>query len=148
MTAHPQAKLRIASASLQRLRRRVREHLRHARGASIGHSIEELNPLLRGWAAYFKLTEAKQSLEELDGWVRRRLRCVIWRQWKRPATRLRNLMQRGLAAERARRSAYNERGPWWNSGASHMNAALPKSWFDSLGLVSLLDTVQRLQRAS
>lgn len=148
MTAHRQAKLRIASASLQRLRRRVREHLRQARGASIGHSIEELNPLLRGWAAYFKLTEAKQSLEELDGWVRRRLRCVIWRQWKRPATRVDKLRQRGLTAERAWRSAYNQRGPWWNSGASHMNAALPKSWFDSLGLVSLLDTVQRLQRAS
>lgn len=148
MTAHPQAKLRIASASLQRLRQRVREHLRHARGASIGHSIEELNPLLRGWAAYFKLTEAKQSLEELDGWVRRRLRCVIWRQWKRPATRVDQLRQRGLTAERAWRSAYNQRGPWWNSGASHLNAALPKSWFDSLGLVSLLATVQRLQRAS
>ena len=148
MTAHPQAKLRIASASLQRLRQRVREHLRQARGASVAHSIEELNPLLRGWAAYFKLTEARQSLEELDGWVRRRLRCVIWRQWKRPATRVDKLRQRGLTSERAWRSAYNQRGPWWNSGASHMNAALPKSWFDSLGLVSLLDTVQRLQRAS
>jgi group II intron reverse transcriptase/maturase len=148
MTAHPQAKLRIASASLQRLRQRVREHLRRARGASIGHSIEELNPLLRGWAAYFKLTEAKQSLEELDGWVRRRFRCVIWRQWKRPATRVDKLRQRGLTAARAWRSAYNQRGPWWNSGASHLNAALPKSWFDSLGLVSLLATVQRLQRAS
>ena len=148
MTAHTQAKLRIAPASLQRLRQRVREHLSRARGASIGHSIEELNPLLRGWAAYFKLTEAKQALEELDGWIRRKLRCVLWRQWKRPATRGRYLMRRGLTAERAWRSAYNQRGPWWNSGASHMNAALPKSWFDSLGLVSLLDTVQRFQRAS
>ena len=148
MTAHSQAKLRIAPASLQRLRQRVREQLQGARGSSIGHSIEELNPLLRGWAAYFKLTEAKQSLQELDGWIRRKLRCALWRQWKRPVTRGRYLIQRGLPAERAWRSAYNQRGPWWNSGASHMNAALPKSWFDSLGLVSLLDTVQRLQRAS
>ena len=46
------------------------------------------------------------------------------------------------------RSACNHRGPWWNAGASHMNAAFPKSWFDHLGLVSLLDTVQRLQRVS
>jgi RNA-directed DNA polymerase len=126
----------------------VREQLSRARGNSVGHSIEELNPLLRGWAAYFKLTEAKQPLEEFDGWIRRKLRCVLWRQWKRPATRGRYLIRRGLTAERAWRSAYNQRGPWWNSGASHMNAALPKSWFDSLGLVSLLDTVQRLQRAS
>jgi RNA-directed DNA polymerase len=57
-------------------------------------------------------------------------------------------MQRGLVEDRARRSAANGRGPWWNAGASHMNAAFPKSWFTLLGLVSLLDTVQRLQRAS
>lgn len=58
----------------------------------------------------FKLTEAKQALEELDGWIRRKLRCVLWRQWKRPATRRRCLIQRGLPAERAWRSAYNQRG--------------------------------------
>jgi hypothetical protein len=62
--------------------------------------------------------------------------------------RARNLMQRGLTEERAWRSACNQRGPWWNAGASHMNAAFPKSWFDTQGLVSLLGTVQRLQRAS
>ena len=62
--------------------------------------------------------------------------------------RARNLMQRGLTKERAWRSAINGRGPWWNAGASHMHAAFPKSWFDHLGLVSLLDTVQRLQRVS
>jgi len=53
-----------------------------------------------------------------------------------------------LAEERAFRSAFNQRGPWWNSGASHMNRAYRKSYFDRLGLVSLLDTVRRLQRVS
>ena len=57
-------------------------------------------------------------------------------------------MQRGLTEERAWRSACNQRGPWLNAGASHMNAAFPKSSFDHRGLVSLLDTVQRLQRTS
>jgi len=57
-------------------------------------------------------------------------------------------MQRGLTEERAWRSACNPRGPWWNAGASHMNAAFPKSWFYHLRLVSLFDTVQRLQRVS
>jgi hypothetical protein len=84
----------------------------------------------------------------LDGWIRRKLRDLLWRQWKRVHTRARNLMQRGLPEERAWRGATNQRGPWWNAGASHMHAAFPKSWFDRLGLVSLLDTVQRLQRAS
>jgi RNA-directed DNA polymerase len=110
--------------------------------------IADLNPVLRGWAAYFKLTETKGAMEEIDGWLRRKLRCILWRQWKRPYTRAKNLMKTGLGEERAFRSAFNQRGPWWNSGASHMNAAFPKSFFDRLGLVSLLDTTRRLQGLS
>jgi RNA-directed DNA polymerase len=98
--------------------------------------------------AYFRLTDNKRVLEELDGWLRRKLRSVLWRQWKRSYTRARNLMQRGLTEERAWRSATNGHGPWWNGGASHMNLAFPKAWFDQLGLVSLLDTQRRLQRTS
>jgi RNA-directed DNA polymerase len=147
MTVHRKPKLRITTPSLRRFAARVRALLRGAQGRSVQHTIEELNPLLRGWAAYFRLA-GQQPLETLDGWLRRRLRCVLWRQWRRPYRRARMLMRRGLAAEQARRSAMNGRGPWWNAGAWHMNAAFPKSWFDSLGLVSLLDTVQRLQRIS
>ncbi len=148
MTWHQKPKLRIAPPSLKRLEVRVRELLRGARGQSVSRTIEQLNPLLRGWAAYFKLAEAKRAVEELDGWIRRKLRCVLWRQWKRVHTRARMLMKNGLTEERAWRSAGNQRGPWFNAGAFHMNAAFPKSWFDSLGLVSLLDTVWRLQRVS
>lgn len=103
---------------------------------------------MRGWAAYFRLTETKGVLEELDGWIRRELRCILWRQWKRTFTRARNLMEAGLTEERAWRSATNGRGPWWNSGASHMNAAFRKAFFDRLELVSLLATVRRLQCCS
>ena len=148
MTWHREPKLRIAAPSLRKLTDKVNDLLRGARGRSVGATIQTLNPVLRGWAAYFKLTETKRALEERDGWLRRKLRCILWRQWKRPYARARKLMQRGLTKERAWRSACNQRGPWWNAGASHMNAAYPKSWFDHLGLVSLLDTVQRLQRTS
>jgi len=148
LTWHQKPKLRIATPSLQRLTVKVRTLLRGAQGRSLATTIQTLNPVLRGWAAYFKLAETKRALEERDGWVRHKLRCILWRQWKRPYTRARNLLQRGLTEERAWRSACNQRGPWWNAGASHMHAAFPKSWFDHLGLVSLLDTVQRLQRTS
>ena len=148
MTWHQEPKLRIAASSIERLTEKVKVLLRGARGRHLGATIQTLNPLLRGWAAYFKLTQTKRTLEERDGWIRHQLRCVLWRQWKRPFARARNLLQRGLTEERAWRSACNQRGPWWNAGASHMNAALPKSWFDHRGLVSLLDTVQRLQRTS
>lgn len=148
VTWHQRPKLRIAGSSLTRLTEKVKALLRGARGRSLAATIQTLNPVLRGWAAYFKLAETKRALEERDGWIRHKLRCVLWRQWKRVSTRARNLMQRGLTEERAWRSASNGRGPWWNASASHMHAAFPKSWFDRLGLVSLLDTVQRLQRVS
>lgn len=148
LTWHKAPRRRIAPSSLQRLERRVRAVLKGARGRRLSNTIHELNPLLRGWAAYFKLTETKRALEELDGWIRHKLRCILWRQWKRPYTRARKLMQAGLTEQRAFRSAFNQRGPWWNSGASHMNQACRKSYFDRLGLVSLLDTVRRLQCVS
>ena len=145
LTWHKAPKLRIAPTSLKRLEDKIREVLQGARGRSLTTVITELNPILRGWMAYFKLTETKKVLEELGGWIRHKLRCTLWRQWKRPYTRAKNLMKAGLTEERAFRSAFNQRGPWWNSGASHMNQAFPKSFFDRLGLVSLLDTMRRLQ---
>ncbi len=145
LTWHKAPRLKIAPTSLKRLEDKIREVLQGAQGRSVTKVIDELNPILRGWTAYFKLTETKRAMEEVDGWLRRKLRCILWRQWKRPYTRAKNLMKAGLTKERAWRSARNQRGPWWNSGASHMNAAFPKSFFDRLGLVSLLDTMRRLQ---
>ena len=145
VTSQRETRLRIAPESVQRLTERVRELLRSGRGRSLAQSIETLNPLLRGWISYFQLAQAKEVLGGLDGWVRRRLRCLVWRQWKRPRTRGRKLLALGLDAERAWRSAMNGRGPWWNAGASHLNQALPAAYFTHLGLVSLLREQQRLQ---
>jgi len=86
LTWHKVPRLRIAPASYQRLENRVREVLKGTRGRSLSTTIAELNPLLRGWMAYFRLTETKTALEELDGWIRHKLRCTMWRQWKRPYT--------------------------------------------------------------
>ncbi len=148
VTVHHESRLRVAPASVQRLRQKVRDLMRTGRGRSLTCTIEDLNPLLRGWINYFRLTETKGVLEELDSWMRRRLRCLLWRQWKRRATKARKLRALGLDAERARRSASNGQGPWWNAGASHMNQALPAKYFTTKGLVSLLDTHQRLQSLS
>ena len=102
--------------------------------------IATLNVKLRGWFEYFRLSEVRIVFESLDEWLRRKLRCVLWRQWKRPATRRRKLMQRGLDGDRAWKSASNGRGAWWNAGAPHMNDAFRKAEFTRLGLVSLLDS--------
>ena len=146
MSWHQSPRLRVATMSLDRLRDRLRNLLRRVRGCKMATVIEWINPVLRGWAGYFKLGQGKRPLEELDSWVRHKLRCVIWRQWKGPCTRSRNLMRLGLSETRTCKSAYNDRGPWWNSGASHMNQALPRKLWDQLGLVSILDTINRLSR--
>ena len=149
MTWHRAPRIRVAESSVKRLKMKLRETLRRGRGRNIGRLIEEeLTPLLRGWMNYFRLAEVKGIFEELDSWIRRKLRCVIWRQWKRTYTRAKGLMKRGLERDRALKSAMNGRGPWWNAGASHMNEAFPKSYFDRCGLVSLLDQRLKLQRTS
>jgi RNA-directed DNA polymerase len=148
MTWHRQPKLRIAPPSRERLAEKVRKVFQTARGHSVQHVIEQLNPLLRGRVAYFRLTEVKGVLDELDGWLRHKLRALLWRQWKRPYARAKHLMARGLTCPRAWQSATNGRGPWWNGGATHMHQAYPKSWFDHVGLVSLLDTQRRFSSVS
>jgi group II intron reverse transcriptase/maturase len=145
-TVQRKSRLRIAPESVKRLKQKVRERMRAGRGQSLRRTIEELNPLLRGWIRYFQLTQSKSVLVDLDKWLRRRLRCLLWRQWQKPRTRTRKLRALGLDAERARVSAVNGHGPWWNAGASHMNQALPARSFTRMGLISLLPELQRLQR--
>jgi hypothetical protein len=130
---------------VQRLRQRIREQLRRGRGRSLAHTIEDLNPLLRGWLGYFQHALGLRVIETLDEWLRRRLRCLLWRQWKRPATRARKLRQLGLDEDRAWRSAMNGRGPWWNAGAQHLSRALSIAYFTQRGLISLVATHRRLQ---
>jgi RNA-directed DNA polymerase len=148
MTRHREPKLRVAEPSRKRFAEKVRKALRASRGQSLKQVIENLNPLLRGWMSYFRLTEVKGVLEELDGWIRHKLRTLQWRQWKRNHTRAQHLMRAGLSEARAWQSATNGRGPWWNGDASHMHAALPKSYFDRMGLVSLLATQRRFSWVS
>jgi RNA-directed DNA polymerase len=144
LTHHHAAKLKVAVESVRRFKDKVKERFGCGRGRNLGTFIrEDLYPLLRGWANYFALSEVKGVFEELDGWIRRKLRCVQWRQWKRPWTRHQRLRKLGLTDGRARESAWNGRGPWWNSGASHLNAAFPAGYYQRLGLISLLTEVQR-----
>jgi RNA-directed DNA polymerase len=149
LTSNRKPRLKVAKESVKRLKGKLREIFRRGQGRNLGQLIaDELTPLLRGWMNYFRLAEVKGVFEELDGWIRRKLRGVIWRQWRRTITRAKGLMQRGLDKLRAWESANNGRGPWWNAGASHMHTAFPKSYFDRLGLWSLLDQRLRLQLVS
>ncbi len=148
MTHHMKPRLKVAASSVARFKANLRALFRRGRGRSMARVIEEAMPVLRGWITYFRLAETKGVFEDLDGWFRRKLRAILWRQWNRPRTRARKLRQRGLDEARAWMSAYNGHGPWSNAGASHMNQAYPMSYFRSLGLTPLIDQLNRLKSAS
>ncbi|RMG71623.1 MAG: group II intron reverse transcriptase/maturase, partial [Bacteroidetes bacterium] len=144
VTHHFEPRLKVAKESVKRFKGKVRALMRKGRGRSLGRTIKELTPLIRGWVACFRKAQVKNTFEELDQWLRRRLRVLLWRQWKRPRTRAKKLMYYGLDRERAFKSAYNGRGPWWNAGASHMNQAIPTRYLRSAGMLSLLQEHRRL----
>jgi len=148
MTFHRRPRLKVPPEIVARLRAKLKVVFRRGRGNSLSRVIAELTPILRGWMNYFRDIEVKGVLEALDGWLRRKLRTLLWRRWRRLHTRARNLMRRGIPQARAWLSATNGRGPWWNAGASHMNQSFPKSFFDHSGLVSLLDHYHFLKHAS
>ena len=145
MTAEGKPRIRISPEAVKRLRGKLKAAFRAGRGRSLKRIIIDLTPQLRGWAAYFCLCETKGTLQALDEWLRRKLRCLLWRQWKRPATRNSRLQAAGLSAEHAWKSASNGRGAWWNAGSSHMNLAFPTTFFSRMQLVSLFEEVKRFQ---
>jgi len=139
ITNEREPRLRASVQSIKRLQDTLRTIFRRGRGRNIGRLItEELNPVIRGWGNYFSLTRVKKIPEELDYWIRRKLRCILWRQMKRAKTRGKRMIQQGLDKQRAWESATNGRGSWWNAGASHMNYAYPITYFNKLGLVNLM----------
>jgi len=130
-------KRRIAPKALKRFRERVRGVTRRTRGISIGRMVEQLRTYLIGWRGYFAYCETPSVLRDLDSWVRRRLRCVVWKQWKRGHTRFAELRKRDVNRNLAAKAAGSAHGPWNVSRSPALSFALPNTYFDSLGLPTL-----------
>ena len=131
-------RIKIADKSINKLKDKVRDKLRKGKGRSLKSTIEELKPYLKGWINYFKLTEVKNPLEELDQWIRRKLRRIIWKHLKRPRARIKDLIKRGVEHWEAIGTACSQKGSWRCSRTRAMHVAYPNSYFEDIGLVSLL----------
>lgn len=147
-TSTSDAKLRVAPDREKRLKNRTRMELRLGKGQSIKQTLTKLAPKIRGWVGYYRLCTVKAAFERLDEWLRRRIRLLFWRHWKTRKNRARQLVRLELERTRARSSACNGRGPWWNAGASHMHQALTTRKMRDLGLVSFLEEFQRITRSA
>src|SRR5438270_8784941 len=100
-----ESKRRIAPKALLRCKRRVRELTRRTRGIRLEQRTKELAAYLRGWKSYFGFSQTPSVLQRLEEWIRRRLRSMIWKQWKRGTVRLVRLRQRNVGAGRAAQTA-------------------------------------------
>lgn len=130
-------KRRIAPKAVDRFRERVRKLTRRMRGVSIERMVADLTRYLRGWIGYFGKCETPSVLKGLEEWTRRRLRSAIWKQWKRGPTRFAELRKRGVGTELAAKTAGSIHGPWRLANSPALATALPKAYFDSLGLPRL-----------
>ncbi|MGH7899977.1 MAG: group II intron maturase-specific domain-containing protein, partial [Candidatus Binatia bacterium] len=136
-TSGKEPKRRIAPKALDRFKKRVRELTRRTRGVSLERMIAELAVYTRGWRAYFGFSQTPSVLEGLDKWIARRLRCVVWKQWKRGRVRYRELRRRKVGTKLAAQTAGSARGPWRISASPALSFALPNAHLRSLGLPTL-----------
>jgi len=126
----------IADKAVTRFKDRVRELTRRHRGVSLEKMIADLNPFVRGWAGYFGFSQWHE-LPSLDGWIRRRLRCVAWVQWKTRGQRYRELRRLKVPERSASAAIFSPKGPWRLSFSEALHRAFTKARFRRLGLISM-----------
>lgn len=129
------ARLKVADKAIDKLKARVRELTRRTRGNTIAVIVAELRETLLGWKAYFGIAEVLSPLREIDKWVRRKLRCYLWKQWG--PSGYRELRRRGVTVREAWNTSKTAHGPWRISKTPALTLALPLRYFETLGLPSL-----------
>jgi RNA-directed DNA polymerase len=138
-TSGKELKRKIAPKALNRFKERVREITRGSRGRSMEQVMETLACYLKGWRAYYGFCETPTVLRRLDSWIRRRIRCAFWQQWKTGRKRYAELVRRGVSPEAAAKTAGSRRGPWRVSQSPALDRALSNASLRSLGLPSLAE---------
>jgi RNA-directed DNA polymerase len=134
-----QVKLRVAPKTQTRLKEKIRTLTSRSKGISIEDRMESLNAYLLGWSGYFGIAQANSVFQELDAWIRRRLRMCLLKQWKRCKTKRTRLVGLGITEEWAGCIAFSRKGYWRLANTPQMNKALGLKYWSELGLVSLVE---------
>jgi RNA-directed DNA polymerase len=138
-TSGKELKRKIAPKAIDRFKERIREITQKSRGRSMKQMMEELARYLIGWRGYFGFCETPSVLERLDSWIRRRVRCAFWRQWKTGRKRFAELVRRGVNETMAAKTAGSRCGPWHVSQSPALGMALSNDFLASFGLPSLVE---------
>jgi RNA-directed DNA polymerase len=138
--------IRIANRSKERFKEKLRRLTKRTRSGTLEDIIQEINQYTMGWVGYYRLANTPSVFEDLDQWVRRRLRQLVWKRWKRSTTRYRELIKMGIPKWRAQEGAGNgSKGPWRMSQSPVMKTALSNAYWRNSGLVSLEVRYQKLR---
>jgi RNA-directed DNA polymerase len=137
-TWHREPKRRIAPKAIARFKQRVRELTRRTRSVKVETMVTQLSRYLTGWRGYFRFCQTPTVLRKLEEWTRRRLRSVVWKQWKSGRVRFAELTKRGVGKDLAAQTAGSAHGPWRLSNSPALTIALPNAYFASLGLTPLV----------
>lgn len=125
--------------SLQRFKQKVRKLTNRNWGVSMRYQLFKTSQYLRGWIHYFGIANGYQRCVDLDHWIRRRIRMAYWRQWRKPRTKVRQLMKRGVHVQAAVACGLTSKGPWRSSKTPGINQALSNAYLKSQGLYALRD---------
>ncbi|MCA1821184.1 MAG: group II intron reverse transcriptase/maturase [Pseudonocardia sp.] len=140
----PQVRIRVAPKAINRLKSQLRSLTKRSWRVSMEYRIGQLNKFIIGWMGYFRLADSERIFGSLDGWLRRRLRQVRWKEWKTTAAKRHNLRIRGISERNARKWAGSSKGYWRVAGSKVLQVSLPNAYWTRLGLKTLSQTWQRL----
>lgn len=142
-TKEENPRITVSPKSVERFRKKLKPLWKKGRGQSIKMTIKKLNQIISGWASYYRLSEVPWPFKDLDGWIRRRIRWIFWRQWKKPRTRLKKLIKLGIPHRFAAAAAWSKCGPWPISSHWAMQMAFNNPTLKNMGLKSLFDEYRR-----
>jgi RNA-directed DNA polymerase len=138
--------LGIGRKSLNRAKDRLRAATCRNRGISLERMVAEANRFIAGWVTYYRNARCRNTLLDLDGWLRRKLRCLRLKQCKNPSSIVDFLRKNGVRERPARQLASSGKGWWRLSNAEQAKTAMPNDWFDTIGLIRMADHHAALNR--
>lgn len=127
----------VSSQALKDFKDRLREFTSRSWGVSMAERLKRLNLYLRGWMNYFGISQHYSPIEELDGWLRRRIRMCYWKQWRRPRTRITNLLKLGTTKRQAILTGISRKGYWRLSKTLATHTGMTNEWLEQQGLLSI-----------
>jgi len=143
-----EGRLRIHPKSVTKMKARIKELTSRSNGWGNDRRKEALSQYIKGWVQYFKLADMKKLLISVDKWYRRRLRMVIWKQWKRIKTKIANLVKLGVKKQKAYEWAYTRKGYWHIAGSYILDTTITTERLRLAGYVFFSDYLMKVKVVS